>query len=87
MRCDMNDCRDGIRIPTMDITPADAVEILRQIQQNRWGWLKIKRFSPDAHWSDAERYGALEKHHSEETSRMIEVITALCKTIESLEKR
>lgn len=71
----------------MEITPADTDEILRQIQQNRWGWLKIKRFSPDAHLSAEDRYAALEKHHSEETSRMIEVITALCKTIESLEKR
>lgn len=71
----------------MELTPADAAEILRQIQQNRWGWLKIKRFSPDAHLSAEERYAALKKHHSEETSRMIEVITALCKTIESVEKR
>lgn len=70
----------------MEITPADAAEILRQIQQNRWGWLKIKRFAPDAPLSAEERYAALERHHSEETSRMIEVITALCKTIESLEK-
>lgn len=71
----------------MELTPKDAAEILRQIQQNRWGWLKIKRFSPDAHLSDEDRYAALETHHSEETTRMIEVITALCKTIESVEKR
>lgn len=71
----------------MELIPADAAEILRQIQQNRWSWLKIKRFSPDAGLTLEQRYAALEKHHSEETSRMIEVITALCKTIESLEKR
>ena len=71
----------------MEITPADAAEILRQIRQNRWGWLKIKRFAPDARLSVEERYAALEKHHTDETSRMIEVITALCKTIESLENR
>jgi len=75
------------KILAMELTPADAAEILRQIHQNRWGWLKIKRFSPDAGLSADERYVALEKHHSEETSRMIEVITALCKTIESLELR
>jgi len=75
------------KIAAMELTPADAAEILRQIEQNRWGWLKIKRFSPDAGLSADERYVVLEKHHSEETSRMIEVITALCKTIESLELR
>ena len=71
----------------MELTSADAAEILRQIQQNRWGWLKIKRFTPDAHLSAEDRYASLEKHHSEETSRMIEVIISLCKTIEFLEKR
>ena len=73
------------KILAMELTPADAAEILRQIHQNRWGWLKIKRFSPDAGLSADDRYVALEKHHSE--ARMIEVITALCKTIESLELR
>lgn len=83
----MNDATARDKMPAMELTPADAAEILRQIQQNRWGWLKIKRFSPDANSSAEARYAALEKHHSEETSRMVEVITALCKTVESLGNR
>ena len=83
----MNDVMLCYKIAAMELTPADAAEILRQIQQNRWGWLKITRFTPDADLSAENRYAALEKHHSEETARMIEVITALCKTIESLEER
>lgn len=65
----------------MEITPAQAEDILRQIEQNQWKWLKVKRFAPESYASVEERYAALEKHHSEETARMIGVITALCRAV------
>jgi hypothetical protein len=69
----------------MELTPAEASEILRQIGQNQWKWLKVKRFTPEAYATAVERYAALEQHHAAETGRMIEVIQALCRTIESLD--
>ena len=70
----------------MEVTPADAADILRQIEQNQWQWLKVKRFRPESYATADERYVALEQHHLAETTRMIEVITALCLTVESLQK-
>jgi hypothetical protein len=70
----------------MEFTPSQAVEILLQIQQDQWKWLKVKRFVPEAFADLESRYAALERHHAEETRRMIEVITGLCRTIESLGK-
>lgn len=70
----------------MEFTPSQAAEILSQIQHIQWKWLKIRRFMPEAFPSLESRYAALESHHSEETSRMIEVITGLCRTIDSLEE-
>ena len=72
--------------PGMEFTPAQASEILLQIQNSQWKWLKIKRFIPEAFRSLESRYAALEKHHAEETGRMIEVISGLCRTIAALEK-
>ena len=68
----------------MDLTPTDAADILRQIEQNQWKWLKVKRFTPEAHSTAEERYAALEQHHTAETGRMIEVIQSLCRTIATL---
>ncbi len=68
----------------MELTPIDAAEIHRQIQQNEWKWLKVKRFIPDPNATPEDRYAALEQHHTAETGRMIEVIQALCRTIESV---
>jgi len=65
----------------MEITPTEAADILKQIQQNQWKWVKVKRFVPENYPTMEERYAALEKHYADETSRMIEVIQALCKTI------
>jgi hypothetical protein len=65
----------------MEITAADAAEILRQIEQNQWKWLKVKRFDPAQAASVEEKYAALEVHHRDETGRMIEVITALCRAL------
>ena len=70
----------------MELTPADASDILRQIEQNQWKWLKVKRFTPEAYATAEERYTALDQHHAAETGRMIEVIRALCRTVESLHK-
>ena len=67
----------------MQITPADAAEILKQIEQNQWKWLKVKRFDPGQYASLEEKYAALEVHHRDETGRMIEVITALCRALAS----
>lgn len=63
------------------MTPQEVNEILSQIEQGRWAWLKVKRFVPEAHATPEARYAALERHHAEETARMIEVITELCKTL------
>lgn len=71
----------------MELTPTDASEILRQIEQNQWKWLKVKRFTPEAYVTPDERYAALEQHHATETGRMIEVIQALCRTVETLTKK
>jgi len=71
----------------MELTPADASEILRQIEQNQWKWLKVKKFTPEAYATADERYAALEQHHAAETGRMIKVIQALCRTVESLDRR
>jgi hypothetical protein len=68
----------------MQIQPAEAADILKQIRQNQWKWLKVKRFVPENYPDVAERYAALENHHRDETGRMIEVITRLCETVESL---
>jgi hypothetical protein len=68
----------------MAITPSEAADILGQIRQNRWNWLKVKRFVPEAHTTLEDRYVAFEKHHAAETGRMIEAITGLCETIASL---
>ena len=70
----------------MELTPADASDILRQIEQNNWKWLKLKRFTPEAHPNLEARYAALERHHAEETGQMIDVIAALCRTVESLSR-
>lgn len=70
----------------MELTPGDASEILGQIEQNQWGWLKVKRFIPQAYATADERYAALEQHHAAETGRMIEVIRALCRTVASLDR-
>lgn len=61
----------------------ESADILRQIEQGRWAWLKIKRFVPAAHATIEERYAALEQHHEIETSRMVEVIRDLCTTLAS----
>ena len=67
----------------MQITPEQAADIMRQIQSNQWKWLGVKRFIPEAYPTIEERYAALEKHHTAETTRMIEVITALCEAFVS----
>lgn len=69
----------------MEFTPADASDILNQIQQGQWKWLKVKRFVPETYADLQERYGALEKHHAEETGRMIDVIRGLCRALESIQ--
>ena len=71
----------------MEISAAEAADILHQIEQNQWRWLKIKRFTPEVHASPEDRYAGLERHHRDETKRMIEVIQGLCRTIESLSPR
>ncbi|MDB5330236.1 MAG: hypothetical protein JWP03_1387 [Phycisphaerales bacterium] len=68
----------------MKFTPEQAADILHQIQQNQWKWVKVKRFVPEAHTGLNERYAALERHHTEETGRMIEVIQGLCETVGGL---
>jgi hypothetical protein len=68
----------------MELTPADAAEILRQIERNQWQWLKVKGFRPESYATADERYAALEQHHAAETARMVEVITALCLAVRSL---
>ena len=65
------------------MTPTEAAEILSQIEQGRWAWLKVKRFVPEAHATLEERYAGLEKHHADETARMIEVIKNLCTALSS----
>jgi len=65
----------------MNLTPDQAADILQQIAHNQWKWLRIKRFVPEAYADLAERYAALQKHHEEETERMIEVIQALCRMV------
>lgn len=69
----------------MEITPVEAHDILNQIEQNQWKWVKVKRFAPEAYASIEERYAALEKHHADETGRMIEVISALCRLVATME--
>ena len=68
----------------MELTPADAADVLRQIQHDQWKWLKVKRFDPHSYPSLEERFAALEKHHMDETGRMIEVIQGICRTVASL---
>ena len=68
----------------MDITPSEAADILQQIEQNQWKWLKLKRFTPDAYTTLEDRYSALEQHHGDETQRLIEVVKGLCRTVELL---
>ena len=63
------------------MTPAEAKEILSQIEQKRWKWLGVKRFIPESYTTLEERYAALDRHHAEETGQMIEIIGSLCKTI------
>lgn len=58
----------------MQLTPDQATEILRQIHSNQWRWLGIKRFVPEAYPDLAHRYDAFEKHHAEETGKLIEII-------------
>ncbi|HEY2589378.1 MAG TPA: hypothetical protein VGI81_26770 [Tepidisphaeraceae bacterium] len=65
------------------MTAEDAKEILNQVEQGRWAWLKVKRFVPEAHATLEERYAALERHHAEETARMVEVIRDLCTALSS----
>jgi hypothetical protein len=67
----------------MPITPSEAEEILKQIQQNQWKWVKVKRFIPENYLTLEDRYAALGKHHADETGRMIEVIRGLCETVTS----
>lgn len=73
--------RINSKIAEMEITPAEAADILRQIEQNQWKWLKVKRFVPEHYASADQRYAALEEHHREETGRMIEVIASLCRVL------
>ena len=72
---------DGRYHRVMELTPAQAADILQQISQNQWKWLGVKRFTPDAYPDLAQRYAALEEHHAAETRRMIEVIQSACRTI------
>jgi hypothetical protein len=65
----------------MEIAPQEAAEILKQIQQNQWKWVAVKRFVPENYPTAEERYSALDKHHAEETGRMIEIIQALCQSL------
>jgi hypothetical protein len=65
----------------MVISPAEAADILNQTRQNQWKWIKIKRFIQEDYPGLTERYAALEKHHSDETGRMVDVIQGLCETI------
>jgi len=70
----------------MAITPVEAADMLNQIQQNQWKWVKVKRFLPENYPALNEKYAALESHHSAETGRMIDVIRGLCETIAALSK-
>jgi hypothetical protein len=70
----------------MEITPLEAADILSQIQKNQWKWVKVRRFIPENFPSLEARFAALEKHHADETGRMIEVIRGLCETIASISK-
>jgi hypothetical protein len=70
----------------MEITPLEAADILNQIQKNQWRWVKVKRFIPENYPTPEEKYAALEKHHGDETGRMIEVIRGLCETVVSLSR-
>jgi hypothetical protein len=68
----------------MNFTPDEAAEILRQISSNQWKWLGTKRFAPEKYPDLADRYAALETHHTQETGRMLEVIKGLSRSLVSL---
>ena len=45
------------------------------------GWIKVKRFHDDPTRSWEERYHALEKHHLEETTFLIDKVRELARAL------
>jgi len=56
------------------MTQTEKDEIL-----NTFKWIKIKKFNPDDYKTIEERYEALEKHHVEETTFLIDKLREIIK--------
>jgi hypothetical protein len=64
------------------MTP-DYKEILQALRDGKWSWMKVKRFKPEDYATIESGYVALEAHHVEETTFMLNVIRALGEQLEA----
>ena len=65
---------------------ADYQQILHGLREGKWNWMKVKRFRPEDHATIEARYVALEAHHAEETTFLLEVVRSLCEQLEDQER-
>ncbi len=65
------------------MTPESAAQILTQIREGKWSWMRIKRFVPAPDMGVHDRLAAIEKHHVEETTFLVEMVKQLCEVIEN----
>lgn len=56
----------------------EAQDILEQLSNGTWKWMKIKRFDPEMFPELQARYDALMNHHEKETTFLIELVKKFC---------
>ncbi len=61
------------------MTKEELEEIL-----NTYKWIKVKRFKDDVNLSWEDRFKALEEHHVQETSFLVDKIRELVKNINNI---
>jgi hypothetical protein len=64
-----------------DMTIEAARAILNQIDQGKWGWVKVKAHRPDTSLPTERQLKDLHEHHLEETSFLVSTIKELCELV------
>jgi hypothetical protein len=64
-----------------EMTTETAQSILSQINQGKWGWIKVKAFRADSSSPAERQLEDLHEHHLEETKFLISTIKELCELV------
>jgi hypothetical protein len=63
------------------MTKETARAILSQINQGKWGWVKVKAYRADNSLPAERQLEELHEHHLEETNFLISTIKGLCELV------